>query len=513
MHLLANPLVSSMAAALVSSLWQGIVIAFALFVCMMAVPRISAASRFAVWATGFLAAACLPLVPLIASLTPGTHYGSGAVGQLGEGAIRPLIQLDLRWSAVLAGAWAAAALFRAVDLAIHSLRLRQLWKSATPIEISDRLAGFLTDLGRVRVQICSTNRLMRPGMIGFFAPRILIPEWLLTRLSPGELEQIVLHEAEHLRRRDDWTNLAQKMLLVAFPLNPALWWMERKLCREREMACDEGVVRVTHAPRAYAACLASLAERRSQQRAEALSLGAWQRRSELAHRVHGILLRKQTMRPLATSVLVSAFGCGLVAGSVELARCPQLVAFVQARQSKSASTITAPTDSAVAANSIQGDAVFHDRRELTPGYRAVQMKTMMPAGRATGKVAANTQPRIGRSNTAVRRTGQSGSRDVAKVDEQIAPMEAETRQWLIFTTVEQIGATRQIQQWTADFDPRESVSGDTVIEDPTFHDEGNDTLRSRTIITRLILRILPPSASPPQPGVNSFHDGWFVIQL
>ncbi len=54
-------------------------------------------------------------------------------------------------------------------------------------------------------------------MIGFFAPRILIPEWLYLRLTPGELEQVVLHEAEHLRRRDDWTNLLQKLAWFCFP--------------------------------------------------------------------------------------------------------------------------------------------------------------------------------------------------------------------------------------------------------------------------------------------------------
>ena len=511
MHLLANPFVSSLAAALVSSLWQGIVIACALSLCIMAAPRISAASRFTVWATGFIVAACLPFMPLLASLTPGTNHGAAAVGPA-VGAIPPLIQLDLRWSAVLLGAWAVAALYRAVDVAIHSLRLRRLWKTANPIEISDRLAQLLTDLGRARVQICSTNSLMRPGVIGFFAPRVLIPEWLLTRLSVEELEQIVLHEAEHLRRRDDWTNLAQKLLLVAFPLSPAMWWMERKLCREREMACDEGVVRVTHAPRAYAACLASLAERRLQQRAQALSLGAWQRRSELAHRVHGILLRKQTLRPLATGVFVGALGCGLVAGSVELARCPQLVAFVPVSESKGTAAVAVPIESAIAANPIQGDAVFHDRRERAPGYRSIQMKAIIPDGRATAKVAANTQPRSGRSSSAAHRAEPSRSRDMAMTKQQPALMEGESRQWLVFTTVEQIGATRRIQQWTADFDPRESVSGDTVVDGSTFNDEWNDPLRNETI-TRLILRILPHNASTAQPNVNSVHNGWIVIQL
>ncbi len=119
----------------------------------------------------------------------------------------------------------------------------------------------LTGGADAAAQVCTTTELDRPSVIGFFAPRILIPEWLYARLTREELEHVILHESEHLRRYDDWINLAQKLCLVVFPLNPALAWMERRLCREREMACDDGVVRATQAPRAYAACLASLAER------------------------------------------------------------------------------------------------------------------------------------------------------------------------------------------------------------------------------------------------------------
>ena len=52
-------------------------------------------------------------------------------------------------------------------------------------------------------EIWATSDLDRPCVIGFFRPRILIPAWLLNRLTPAELEQVVLHESEHLRRRDD----------------------------------------------------------------------------------------------------------------------------------------------------------------------------------------------------------------------------------------------------------------------------------------------------------------------
>ena len=93
-----------------------------------------------------------------------------------------------------------------------------------------------TFLGRRAAALCVSDEVDRPSVVGFFAPRILVPAALLERLSADELRQIVLHEMEHLRRGDDWTNLLQKLSLVVFPLNPALIWIERQLCVERELA-------------------------------------------------------------------------------------------------------------------------------------------------------------------------------------------------------------------------------------------------------------------------------------
>ncbi len=77
------------------------------------------------------------------------------------------------------------------------------------------------------VQICTSNEVDRPSVIGFFSPRILIPEELFAKLTTAEFGQIVLHEVGHLRRADDWINLLQKVSLVVFPLNPVLVWIER----------------------------------------------------------------------------------------------------------------------------------------------------------------------------------------------------------------------------------------------------------------------------------------------
>ena len=112
------------------------------------------------------------------------------------------------------------------------------------------------------VEVCTSSDVDRPSVIGFFSPRILIPEELFDRLTTAEFGQIVLHEVGHLRRGDDWINLLQKLSLVLVPLNPVLMWIERRLCLERELACDDDVLRLTKAPKAYATCLTNLAEHR-----------------------------------------------------------------------------------------------------------------------------------------------------------------------------------------------------------------------------------------------------------
>ena len=236
--LAASPEISRTAGTmLITAIWQGAVVAACLTMCLRLTNRIPAAVRFAVWAAGFLAVAGLPLLPFL------QHLGSGnsstqALSLAADTTPGPWLQLDIRWSIALTAIWAAASLYRLVDLGIHSIRLRRLWKTAVPVELSAEFSSFpaVQLRGRKPVEICTTKELDRPSVIGFLAPRILIPEWLFEKLTSGELQQIMLHETEHLRRGDDWTNLLQKLSLIVFPLNPVLLWMERQLCLEREMA-------------------------------------------------------------------------------------------------------------------------------------------------------------------------------------------------------------------------------------------------------------------------------------
>jgi beta-lactamase regulating signal transducer with metallopeptidase domain len=503
---------SAQAAAMaVAAVWQGAVLACCLAVCLRLVPRTSAANRFAIWAAAFVTLVSLSLFAFIAALPAAAVSGVAAAPP--EAAATPWVSIDARWSFVIAALWAAATLFRAGDLVLHSFRLRKLWKDALPVDLADRLiASADVEWSRGPIQVCTTTALQRPGVIGFFKPRILIPDWLYARLTPGELDQIVLHEAEHLRRHDDWTNLFQKLCLVLFPLNPALLLIERRLCQEREMACDDGVIGITHAPRAYAACLASLAERGLQRRAEALSLGAWQRRPELVHRVHSILRRKHTLGPLGARVLLGVLGCGLLVGSVELERCPRLIAFVQAPN------VEAPRPQAQLPSSAYVPVRVAAIDRATTGSRSEGIASTHAAGRRSEPVAVSPSLRRNTLNQDAALEWKTSSSESAPSSPRAqmlaaelpgpAPAPAQDQQWIVLTTWEQIQPSSRSTTLTADYEtgPKSTDESDTKAQ-PSSQSSG------QIIVTRLILRIFPANSVPTQPASAPMRSGWFVIQL
>jgi beta-lactamase regulating signal transducer with metallopeptidase domain len=310
-------------AALLAAIWQGAMLCAAVALCLRLLPGLSAASRSVIWFNVFVLVLLLHMVPAFSA-----HAQARSVGHM------PAIHLDSRWSLVIAAVWLSLSLWRAVQLALGAIHLHRLTGRAVPVAVDDELKTLLSGASGGRTaELCTSDEVARPSVLGFFRPRILLPAVLLQSLSPTELQQVVIHEMEHLRRADDWTNLLQKIGLVLFPLNPVLLWIERRLCAERELACDDRVLRSSAGRKAYALCLTHLAEYAILQRSFSLVLGAWERRPELVRRVHRILsqpVRSMGRRPAVAAtggLLVGALGCALV-----LSHCPELVSFVSSHQ-------------------------------------------------------------------------------------------------------------------------------------------------------------------------------------
>ncbi len=163
---------------LVSALWESTLLALLLYVLLKIIPGTTARIRFAVWSAGFVTLILLPFLRSPAfhrtAFTPTTNAPASPVGA------HAMLHLDARWSLLVGALWISVSLFRLVALAHHSFRLRRLWSTALPTSVPGSIAALCAERP---AEICTTSALNRPGVIGFFAPRILIPEWLYNQIS------------------------------------------------------------------------------------------------------------------------------------------------------------------------------------------------------------------------------------------------------------------------------------------------------------------------------------------
>jgi len=120
------------------------------------------------------------------------------------------------------------------------LRIRAALRASTLLDIPAPVA------------IRSAPGLLEPGVVGFLRPVLLLPEGILDRLTPSELETVLAHELCHLRRRDNLFAAIHMLVEALFWFHPLVWWIGARLVEERERACDEEVLRQGSEPRAYA---------------------------------------------------------------------------------------------------------------------------------------------------------------------------------------------------------------------------------------------------------------------
>jgi beta-lactamase regulating signal transducer with metallopeptidase domain len=311
---------------LIASIWQGLLLTAVAWAALKLAPGLRASTRFTVWMIVFT------LVALLPCFAAGRVFFA-APGILAPSVIQPAdfsLRINIVWAFVIEGLWVLASLFALGRLWASVRQMRSLLRNSTPVEIGEEMQSIVARPGSHPVEVRLSNAVDAPSVIGFFHPAVVVPRSLWNQLTPAELQQIILHEMAHLDRGDDWTNLLQKLLRALSPLNPALFWVERNLCLERERACDDAVLDAAGNPRAYASCLTKLAESRLVKRAAMLAPGFWKRHSELAGRVDNILHHRRAPRPFFSRSLVATTLFASLLGVLLLQRCPGVVTFAAA---------------------------------------------------------------------------------------------------------------------------------------------------------------------------------------
>ena len=95
-----------------------------------------------------------------------------------------------------------------------------------------------------------------PFVVGWWAPRLVIPKHIVDRSTPADMRLIIAHELNHLRRWDTATNWIQLAVQAVWWFHPLVWWLNAEIRRWRESCCDEEVVaRLKCQPSQYAHCL------------------------------------------------------------------------------------------------------------------------------------------------------------------------------------------------------------------------------------------------------------------
>lgn len=352
LEIVSNSIQNSNSAALFldALLKSFVVLAVAGALCFF-LRRASAATRHLIW---FLAVASLPCLPLLSSMLPSwqrplwsvsTGFNSGnqfslalelaPVRQSGTSAREtkalPMVtgasitsqiqsgggqlvvaRFSTSWLVFVFASWLAGIVLSLIFAAVGQLRLGKISRNAQPFQNADW--SLLLDetretlhLRREVILLQSADDLM-PLTWGWRRPVVLLPaeagQW------PTERRRVVLlHELAHVKRWDCLTQTLTRITCAFYWFNPLVWLAARRMCVERERACDDLVLNGGCKASDYAGHLLEIA--RTFRRVPQVAAIAMARPSQLEGRIAAIVdsSRRRTLpRSIACGLCVAVIG-------------------------------------------------------------------------------------------------------------------------------------------------------------------------------------------------------------
>ena len=256
--------------ALLDFVWQGVVVAFLLWMVLFVMRRRSANARYI--------ASCLALVTLVALpiLTVCVAYTRPIPARINEQFLSSVPQTVAAvwkgsvastpdWLGSLASlaipAWALGVILFSLRLAWGSRQVAVLRRSGEPAEgpVLAVAAAIGSRLGLTRpVRLLITSLAEGPSVVGWIRPVILLPAATLVGLTPEQLEAVLAHEFAHIRRYDYLVNVLQMVVETLLFYHPAVWWTSARIRHERELCCDDLAVSLCGDPVCYARALTKL---------------------------------------------------------------------------------------------------------------------------------------------------------------------------------------------------------------------------------------------------------------
>lgn len=225
------------------------------------------------------------------------------------------LEIPKTLSSVLALVWLLGCIWQSMRLFDGWNQARRLRRSAQPAPALEALMDDALPSGTA----IAVTAVDGPLVTGSLRPTILVPRYLVETLDTATLRGILLHEIAHVRRRDLWTALMQRVALTVFWWSPFLRLIGKRLELAREMACDSRAAQHCGGNVDYAGALLASVEKLFEldQRPALLAAGMFGQRSHLALRIDGLIEdddaipRRRTL-PIGLSVAALVLFSGLV---------------------------------------------------------------------------------------------------------------------------------------------------------------------------------------------------------
>jgi beta-lactamase regulating signal transducer with metallopeptidase domain/tetratricopeptide (TPR) repeat protein len=321
-----------------------IVLAVAAGLCFL-LPRAAAATRHWIW---FLAVASLPCLLLLtclprswhrplwsvstgfnsgnqvsltlnlapaggagSSVSPVSPVGTGAaaVSQAVSHRSQPIAAwFSAKWLVVAFGIWFFGAALGLISVLLGHIRLTRLGRQGCRLETPDwaLLLRQACDTLRLRRQVRLWQAADNPMPLtwGWWRPVVLLPAEATHWPAPRR-RVVLLHELAHVKRWDCLTQTVARIVRALYWVNPLVWLATRRMCVERERACDDLVLDGGCKASDYATQLVEIAQ--TYRHIPQVAAIAMARSSQIKGRIAAIVdaSRARRARPLtATAILV-----------------------------------------------------------------------------------------------------------------------------------------------------------------------------------------------------------------
>jgi uncharacterized protein (TIGR03435 family) len=267
-------LTSGWTTALLNHLWQSTAVALLAWILTIALRDNSARVRYAIW----LFASVKFLLPFQVLTYVGARWSQPSMSNgaqfytVIEEFTRPLREAPVQTAPATTMhpafhatsiLWALAAIVWMCGFVALVVKWVSGWRNTQQMSVAaepitegrefDALATARRTAGiQSAVRLLRSEAGMEPGIFGIFHPVLLWPAGLSERLDDAQIEAIMAHELEHVRRRDNLTSAIHGFVEAVFWFHPLVRWMSTKLSEERERACDERVVEQNAPAEAYA---------------------------------------------------------------------------------------------------------------------------------------------------------------------------------------------------------------------------------------------------------------------